>query len=334
MKTGSVRLKDIAIKTGFTINTVSRALKSKNDISPQTQKIIKDVAKEIGYINNAVAGALRLGFTKTIAVILGDISNPHFAIMAKEIEYAARAFQYATIIINTNESASVEKQAIYSALGKKVDGILLCPCQKNNENVDLLKHTSTPFVLIGRRGTDPRVDYVIVDDFKGGYLATQHLISRGHKDIVLLNGPNYISSAKERGAGYKKALLDAGVAFSKNLVHEIGVTGEDLQHYVNSIIDNGKPFTAMFAFSDLIAWETIYALNNRGLKAPEDIAIVGFDDIQSRLFFPIALTTIGTIGARMSETAVEILMKKIHGKGKVAPCHIVIDTQCVVRSTA
>ncbi len=334
MKTGSVRLKEIALKTGFTINTVSRALKGKDDISPKTQKLIQDVAKEIGYISNSIAGALRSGFTKIIAVILGDISNPHFALMAKEIECAASTFQYATIIINTNENESIEKQAIYSALSKKVDGIILCPCQKNIENISFIKQTATPFVLIGRRIRDPHVDYVIVNDTKGGYLATQHLIKGGHKDILLLNGPKYISSARERGAGYRKAFRDNSLPVSNNLIREIFVTGDDLQHYVNNIIDEGTRFTSIFAFSDLIAWETIYALNNRGLKVPDDIAVVGFDDIQSRLFFPIPLTTIGTVNGRMSETAVKILMAKIQSERNVAPCTTVIDTCLVVRTTA
>jgi LacI family transcriptional regulator len=334
MKTGSVRLKEIAVKTGFTINTVSHALKNKDDISPKTQKLIQEAAKELGYISNSIAGALRSGFTKTIAVILGDISNPHFAIMAKEIESAASTFQYATIIINTNENESIEKQAIYSALSKKVDGIILCPCQKNTETINFLKQTATPFVLIGRRIRDPHVDYVIVNDTKGGYLATQHLINRGHKDILLLNGPKYISSARERAAGYRKALRDNAIPLSDKLVREIVVTGEDLQHYVNRIIDEGTRFTAIFAFSDLIAWETIYALNNRGLNVPGDIAIVGFDDIQARLFFPVPLTTIGTVNGRMSETAVKILMTKIQSKRKVAPCNTVIDTCLVARETA
>jgi Transcriptional regulators len=334
MKTGSVRLKEIAIKTGFTINTVSRALKSKDDISPKTQKLIQDVAKKIGYINNSIAGALRSGFTKIIAVILGDISNPHFAIMAKEIECAASTFQYATIIINTNENESIEKQAICSALSKKVDGIILCPCQKSIDNINFLKQTATPFVLIGRRIRDTRVDYAIVNDTKGGYLATQHLIHRGHKDILLLNGPKYISSARERGMGYKKAFRDNSIPLSDKLMREIFVTGEDLQQFVNKIIDEGTRFTAIFAFSDLIAWETIYALNNRGLKVPEDIAVVGFDDIQSRLFFPVPLTTIGTINGRMSETAVKILMTKIQSKKKIPACNAIVDVGLVVRKTS
>jgi LacI family transcriptional regulator len=334
MKTGSVRLKEIAIRTGFTINTVSRALKNKDDISQKTQKLIQDVAKEIGYINNSVAGALRSGFTKIIAVILGDISNPHFAIMAKEIECAASKFQYTTIIINTNENEAIEKQAIYSALSKKVDGIILCPCQKSAENINFLKRTATPFVLIGRRVRDPHVDFVIVNDAKGGYLATQHLIKRGHKNILLLNGPKYISSARERGAGYKKALRDNAIPLSNDLIREIVVTGEDLQHFVNKIIDEGTRFSAIFAFSDLIAWETIFALNNRGLKVPEDVAIVGFDDIQSRLFFPIPLTTIGSINGRMSETAVKMLMTKIQSKKKIPACNAVVDVDLVVRNTA
>ena len=188
--------------------------------------------------------------------------------------------------------------------------------------------------MIGRRIRDPHVDYAIVNDTKGGYLATQHLINRGHKNILLLNGPKYISSARERGAGYKKALRDNNIPLSNGLIREIFVTGEDLQQFINKIIDEGTRFSAIFAFSDLIAWETIYALNNRGLKVPEDIAIIGFDDIQSRLFFPIPLTTIGTINGRMSETAVKILMTKIQSIKKIPACNAVIDVDLVVRTTA
>jgi LacI family transcriptional regulator len=291
------------------------------------------VAEEMGYITDSIAGSLRSGSTRTVAVILGDISNPHFAIMVKEIEAALSAFRYHTFVINTNEDYETEKQAVYSALGKKVDGIILCPSQKGLDDIEFLKKSGTPFVLIGRHINDTSVDYAIVDDIKGGYLATAHLIDRGHSRILFLNGPLYISSAAERFEGYKKALREHGIAFSKKLVREITVTQGEVHHEVKKIMGQGVRFTAIFAFSDLIAWETIYALNTMGIRVPEDIGVAGFDDIQAKLFFPIPLTSIGTVKGRMSTSAVEILMKKIEGKNAKNYFNSVIDTCLVVRKT-
>ena len=143
--------------------------------------------------------------------------------MTKELESALATHGYHVFVINTNEDPDLEKQAICSAIGKKVDGIILCPCQKGAENFDVLKKSGTPFVLIGRRSQDPTVDYSIVDDTKGGYIATSHLIERGHKEILILHGPLYISSAKERFDGYKKALPEHDIPLSKKLVREISV---------------------------------------------------------------------------------------------------------------
>jgi LacI family transcriptional regulator len=179
----------------------------------------------MGYITNTIAGVLRSRVTRTIAIILGDISNPHFGIMAKEVEITARRHSYNTLVLNTDEKYEVEEQAIYSALSKKVDGIILCPTQRKMEAIKVLKKNGIPFVLWGRYfEEEPETDYVICNDFRGGYLATQHLIERGHRDILCLTGPGYISSARERLAGYQKALQEQGIDYCPDLIRETSVT--------------------------------------------------------------------------------------------------------------
>jgi LacI family transcriptional regulator len=282
-----VTLQDIAVKTGFTKNTVSRALRNKPEISEATRKLINDIAKEMGYIINTIAGALRSGVTRTIAIILGDISNPHFGIMAKEVEIAIRRHSYNTFVLNTDEKYEVEEQAVYSALSKKVDGVILCPTQENIEAIKLLKKNGIPFVLWGRHFTaEPETDYVVCNDFKGGYLATQHLIERGHRDILCLTGPGYISSARERLAGYQKALEEQGLDCRPELIRETSITAGTCRQVIQKALEAKVKFTAVFAFSDMLAWEAVYTLNKYGIRVPRDVGVIGFDNIQSRMCLP------------------------------------------------
>ena len=269
--------------------------------------------------------------TKTIAVILGDISNPHFSILVKEIERTARTDNYTTIILNTDENDELEREAINSALSKKVDGIILCPTQKSKENIFYLMSTSIPFILIGRYFKDIETDYVVCDDTKGGYLATKYLINKGHVRILFLNGPKYISSAAERYEGYKKALSESGVEYDNALVREISITSGSNKRIIKKVITDEVKFTAIFAFSDMIAWETAHALNEFGYKIPGDIDIVGFDNIQSKLMFPPKLTSIKTNISTMSKRAVAVLLMKINKKDTGLK-NEVIDVEVEIRN--
>jgi LacI family transcriptional regulator len=328
-----ITLKDISNKTGYTRNTVSRALKDKADISLATRKLIKDVAEELGYVGNTLAGSLRSGLTRTIAVILPDISNAHFGIMVKEIETYAREHRYTTFVINTLEDDLLEREAIVSAMSKNVDGIILCPAQKSIDNIRFMQKTGIPFVLLGRRFEDEDIDYVVCDDVKGGYLATGHLLERGHNRILFLIGGDHLSSAKERLQGYKQALLERNIPFDPELVKEVSDTNGISQQIVRQMLVDGIPFTGIFAFNDVIAWEVIYMLQKMGYVIPKDFAVVGFDNIQARLFYAFPLTTISNSKGKMSRKAFEILMQKINSQENTKTMMKVIDTKLVMRES-
>jgi LacI family transcriptional regulator len=324
-------LKDIAQKTGYSVNTVSRALRDKDDVAPDTRQKIKRIAAQIGYVGNMQAAALRRGYTNTIAVILGDVSNPHFAIMMKEIETRAREYGYSSFLLNSNEDDDLELEAIQLAVSKNVDGIILCPAQKSARNVEYLKSIGIPFVLIGRRFQHIRTDYVICNDELGGYQATRYLLEQGHRRILMLNGPGYISSARERLEGYLRAYREAGVPADSSLICEIPIVTDPAYRPLEKLNLEQKSFTAVFAFSDILGWEIWKYLLQHGKSVPADCSVVGFDHIQSRIDLPFSLTSIRSFKRRMSNAAVDLLVARMKGMPAEGP--VVIDTQLALGDT-
>ncbi len=288
----------------------------------------------MGYIPDKIARSLRNGKTKTIAVIMPDISDPLIAMWVKDIEYRLKDYGYGTIIINTDEEYEKEEQSIILALSTNVDGVILCPTQKSSADINLLKNRATPFVLLGRRFDDDEIDYIVSDDIKGGFLAVKHLIDRGHKEILFLNGPLYISSAKERLLGYREAFKSGNISFNSNLVKEIKVTAGNASRLLEEIVDEKIKFTAIFAFSDLMAWEVITFLQKINIKVPGDIAVVGYDNIQSRFFFPYPLTTVSYSKRNMAIKAVDTLLKTIDNPREQIAVHIFEETKLVIRESS
>ena len=321
-----VTLKDIAEATGFSVNTVSRALRGEKNIAPETLKKIKDAQLRMGYINNTLASSLRRGYTNTIAVILGDVSNPHFGVMMREIEARARMYGYTSFLQTTDENEGLELSAIQSALNKSVDGIIICPCQQSDKNIRYLETLGVPYVLIGRRCNTVATDYVICNDELGGYQATKMLIQNGHKRILMLQGSRNISSANERLKGYLRAHAEAGLEVDTRLIREGSVMGQNNHALYEQIMEEGLGFTGVFAFSDLIAWDFWRFLHNSGYRVPEDYSIVGFDNIQSRLSVPFNLTSISSHKGRMSVEAVDVLVRRMRAQENLSPMQLVIDT--------
>ncbi len=327
-----VKLTDIAAKTGFTVGTISKALQNKEGIAHETRESILKAAREIGYIANSQAGGLRSGSTKTIAIIVSDIANPLFAIEIKTCIAELDRHGYRAIVMDTEERPEREAQAVISALNKNVDGVLLCPSQKSTEGIDLLRQNGMPFVLMGRRFEDLDADYVVCDDEKGGYLAGQHLAELGHERVLVVTADPRISSSSERLRGFRRAMEERGIFLDPNLVLELDASAYGSERMIENLLDRKGGFTAIFAFSDYIAWEIIYALNSRGLRVPEDVSIVGFDDVQSHMRFPPPLTTVHFPKRTVSAKSVELLLERIR-RPDDAPVHLTLDNYLVVRQT-
>ena len=328
-----VTLRDIAAVTGFTVNTISRALKGKADISLRTRRLVQAKARQMGYIPNALAASLRSGMSRTISVIIPDISDPLFAILLRDIEARLRERNFDLFIQNTDEDDEKERRAIRAALGKKIDGVIVCPCQKHIANLDVMQKNRIPLVLLGRRFPRSSISYVVADDAKGGFLAADHLIQRGHTRIAFLNAPSYISSARERLQGYREALRRHGIPYRSELVQEVRISPGECSRSLSGLLKRKVSFTSIVCFSDLMAWEAISFLHSRGLSVPEDVAIVGFDDIQSRLFYPYPLTSVGYGKKKMAEAAVDTILHLIEHPSRKTQVHRVVEVNLSVRES-
>ena len=330
-RSAQVTLRDIAERTGFTINTVSRALKDKDDISAPTRSLIKKVAEELQYIPNALAASLRSGSLKTISVVIPDISDPLFGIWVKDIEIELKEKNFDLFIQNTDENDELEKRALRLAIGKKIDGIILCPCQKDESNIEILKAAGIPFVLLGRRFARQDIDYVMADDEQGGYLATRHLLESGHRRVLFLNAPGCLYAARDRLAGYRRALLEQGVGFCPELVREVKISIGEVTRELQTVSEQKLDFTAIFCFDDLMAWEAICFLQSAGRRVPEDVAVVGFDDIQSELYYPYPLSSIGYPKREIAKRCVSVLFEKINNPEADSYCQELMKVRFVTR---
>lgn len=288
-----VVLKDIALKTGFSINTVARALKGRADVAPESKALIRRTAEEMGYIYNNAAGSLRAGHTNTIAVIVADITNPTFSIGLLDVEQQAIKDGYAILILNTNEDPDKELKAIMTALSKKVAGLLICPCADSEDNLSFLQKTNTPFVLVGRKA-NPEYNWVVRNDTNCGMLAAYHLIKNaGCSRILLLNGPEGISSAGERKEGFMRILSESGIKQDPRLVYETDVKPKAIDGLIPRLISEGVKFDGVFGFSDIIAMQAINDLEQCGLSVPGDVSVVGVDNLCGSLPFLIKTDSIG-----------------------------------------
>lgn len=318
-------MKDIAKATGFSLSTVSRALSDKPDVAPQTHERIRDAARQMGYRPNKLARSLRLSTTKTIGVIISDISNPYFGALVKGIEREARRAGHSVILFDTNEDYSREEEAVAVMLEEQVAGVILTPTQRKPGTVERLLEARVPLVLASRRFSGIKTNYVVTDDVHGGLLATEHLIALGHKRIGMINGPMHISSAAERFEGYRQTLESHGLSVEDSYVTTGSVSIDDGFAAARILLDR-KPFpTAIFAFSDFVAFGVMKAIRERGLRVPEDISVVGYDDNQFASCLETPLTTVRVPKEQLGMEAAQVLQRQIEGSQPLRQVELLVD---------
>lgn len=327
-----VTIKDIAKIAGVSVNTVSRALNDKPDVSEKTKKRVISIANELGYVKNFTASSLKQKESKIVGVVLADSSNPFYAEVLKGIEAAARKYGYQIILCNTEREYKIEEEMIRVLIGRRVDGLIIGPVQTRNDDIKMLRDMSFPTVILGRHFEDVEIDEIYNNEIKGGYLATKHLIDRGRKKIIMLNGFLEKSPAKMRLEGYRKALEESGIPFDESMVSIGDIDFSDGYKRINDIISEGVKFDAIFCYNDIMAFGVIKALQEKGYDIPCDISIVGYDDIlYSKLVNP-PLTTIRIKKYELGFEAFRMLINRLRGRRKRIK-KVVLDVELVVRKS-
>jgi LacI family transcriptional regulator len=327
-----ITLRMVAEKAGVSVNTASRAINNKPDINQETKKRIFKVAQELGYVRNNTAVALRTKKTGTVGVVIEDNRNPFYAEVLNGMEVAAREKNYHIIFANTQRDYKKEEEAINLLLAKRVDGLLIAPVQDRDDDINSLVKANIPFVVVGRDFENIELDAVYNDEVKGGFLATEYLIKKGHKRIALIDGFLYKSPAKGRLEGYKKALKKYGISIDDALVSVGDIDVKDGYERTRQMLEKDLDFTAIFAYNDMMAFGAMQAIREKGLRIPEDIGLVGYDDIPFCSLMDPALTTIRLKKQELGIESVKLLLSHINGNRK-KPKKIRLDVDIIVRKT-
>lgn len=310
-----ITLKDIANECGYSVNTVSRALRGDTKLPEQTRLKIQQTAQRKGYIRNNLASSLRSGASHIIAVIVNDIRNQHFSTMISEIELFLRQAGYDMMILCTQiaeQGEQIGTQMVHVAISQSVDGILYFPYSDDKPVIDFLEQSGVPFVLVDRWISDVSADLVRCDDFAGGYLAGKHLLELGHKKFVYIRGPLNNSSQVDREAGFLKILRESGIPETGIRIIDCGEIDHAIKH--NSIMDLLEPidYTAILAFNDEIAYQVINTFRAAHIRIPRDVSLMGFDHIRKYVPYHAPLTSVFCAPEyNIGEIAVNLLLERI-----------------------
>ncbi|WP_291566571.1 MULTISPECIES: LacI family DNA-binding transcriptional regulator [unclassified Clostridium] len=325
-----VTIKDVAKKANVSITTVSRVInKIEGYTNEETKKRILKVIEELDYKPNALARSLVTKRTKTIGLILPDISNPFFPSIAKSVEDLVNELGYNLILCNSYDDTEKEANYINVLKEKCVDGILLSSKQ-TKDKYDIYKD-DVPMVFIDRK-PEVEIKYgVFVDNYKGAYNATKHLIDLGHRSIACITGPKNINTTIERLRGYKDALIDNHIECDETIIKSNDYAIEGGYEAAKDLIKNHN-ITAIFTHDDLMACGVYKAAKELSYKIPDDISVVGFDDITLVEFLDPPLTTIKQPTEDIGKVSVEILMDLIENN-KIQGKIISLDTELIIRES-
>ena len=335
-----VTLQDIARETGYSVNTVSRALRSKSDISPETSQSIRRIADRMGYSINQIASSLRSGRTHIFAVILGGMSNPFYGIMADTIQNVAREKGYSLIIMCSREDAELELSLVEQAISRCVDGVLLFPTFHSQPTIQRLKAARMPFVLMSRCFSENEADCVVCDEMQGAYLATRHLIDAGRRRLAFISSQSVLYSSDIRLQGFQRACDDAGIPVTDQCVFISSrniIDHDQMESWYQLLTEKlislkASGFNGLFLFCDVEAWHALSAMQRSGVIHRNDFGIVGFDNLEGFLSFPIPLCSVDCDFEQMARAGVKILRDRIHGDTQ-PPVKVVCPVKLVCRGS-
>lgn len=327
-------IKDIAKLSGVCVATVSLVLNNKGTLSKTTRLKVLAVAEKLDYTPNAIARGLVTRKTKIIGLIVSDITDPFFAELSKGVEDTVFANNYSLILCNSDNNFEKEKLYINLLTEQNVAGLIIVPLINNNNENNLRAATNSniPIVSVDRKLAIKEISSVTCDNFGGATKAVNHLIQLGHKRIACINiGSTNFSIIHERVRAYKATLRKSQLPIDEHLiVNSNGKITGGIES-ASLLLELNSPPTAIFAISDIVAFGVIEEVIKRGYKVPDDISVVGFDNIYYSKNYIVPLTTIDQPKYEMGQKIVEVLFDKIRNNNNK---DIILETRLIVRKSS
>ncbi len=330
-----VTMADVAREAGVSLMTVSRVVNNKGEVSEATRKRILQVIDRLGYRPSGIARSLATSRTGTIGLIVPDISNPFFADLAKGVEHVAYSEGYNVFLCSTEEDPQRELKVLESLAEYRVDGVLLCSSRLDENRLESALGYFYSAVLVNRalESSSASVGMVLVDDVLGGKVATLHLLQSGHKRVGFLAGPEASHSGHNRFKGYRLALEETGTPYDPDIVMYCDSNVDGGYQATKALISARRDVTALFCYNDLVAVGALRACEEMGLKVPDDLSIVGFDDIMLAGLVTPPLTTCRIQRDEIGRRAARMLLEQMSGCS--GECESVTFTpELIVRASA
>ena len=327
-------MKDVADLAQVSTTTVSHVVNNTRYVSNELRQRVLDAMRDLGYHPNSLARSLRRGETKTIALITPDASSPFFAKIARLIEDIGYNNDYSVILCNSDNNLDKELSYVGTMIAKQVDGIVFISAGDSESHLQLLANYGIPVIVVDRDVSASMADVVMIDNEYGGYVATQYLISLGHRRIACITGPSDLTPSAARVHGYRRALAEADIPITPGYI----VSG-DFQlsggiAATRTILQAIPPPTALFVCNDMMAIGAISAARSANRRIPQDLSVVGFDDISLAIATYPPLTTIAQPTQEIARIATQTLIERLQGKVQTKPSQtIVLRPKLIVRDS-
>ncbi|MET7426894.1 LacI family DNA-binding transcriptional regulator [Dactylosporangium sp. NPDC005555] len=320
-------IKEVARRAGVSIGTVSNVLNRPELVASSTRQRVLDAITELGYVRNDSARQLRAGHSRQIALVVLDVTNPFFTDVVRGAEAAAEEHGVMVVVCNSGEDAGREHRHLDLLEEQRVRGVLITPVDESpNSRLEQLIQRGTPVVLVDRGSGRHSRCSVAVDDLLGGRLAGEHLLEQGHQRITFVGGPATITQVRERHAGIADAVAgkaELSVVSTPNLTVAAGRAAA-------AEIDA----TAVFCANDLVALGVLQGLTQRGIRVPQDVAIVGYDDIEFAAAAAVPLSSVRQPREQLGRTATAMLLEEIEDDGRHEHRHVVFQPELIVRESS
>ncbi len=340
MKYEAVTIKDIAKELGLSTSTVSRALRDSYEISPETKKLVLEYAEKINYRPNPIALSLKEKRTRSIGIIVAEIANSFFSQIINGIESIAYDKGYNVIITQSHESFERELSNVQYLASRSIDGLLISVASESRDlsHLQHLYERGFPIVFFDRVVDELDTHKVTVDNRKGGYDATRHLLQNGYQHIAALANSSYLSITRERVGGYTDALAEHDIAFDESLVQYClhgGLIYEEVEEALDKLFKQKRKPDAIFAAADKLTTNCLRYCKAKGIRVPEDVAVIGFSNIDLTELLSPSLSVVRQPAFEMGQVATDLLLNMIESKRPVRDFDIrVLQPELIVRESS
>jgi LacI family transcriptional regulator, galactose operon repressor len=322
---------DVATKAGVSVSTAARVLSGNGYASEATRRLVMEAAKGLGYVPNQIARSLRTKRTRLIGLLIGDVENSFYSVIARHVESVAKGAGYHVVLCNSDDDAEIEREYLKLLEGMHVDAVIVTPTSKNRRHLMHLLDNDIVIVQVDRRVEGLNADAIVVDNEAGAASAVSHLIEAGHSLIGILTGELTVPTARQRLAGYERSLKEHRIEIRPQLIRSGSFHRDHAIEDATALIAAQPTPTAIFAANNILAEGLLVALGRQGLRVPRDMSVVSFDDLEWMSMVDPPLTTIRQPTRDMARGAAELVLRRLQDGMTETPTTIVFRTDLVER---